>query len=59
MKANERTQFGRAIAAERRTAGMTQEQLGDRAGLSAPGVNRCENKLRRVEIATLRALCTC
>jgi transcriptional regulator with XRE-family HTH domain len=59
MKTNDRTQFGRAIYAERAQLGMTQDQLAQRAGLSAPGINRAENKRRRVEIDTLRALCTC
>jgi transcriptional regulator with XRE-family HTH domain len=53
----EANQFGRRLAELRRGAGLTQEELAARAGLSASGVIHLENGHRAPRWDTVRALC--
>ncbi|MGH2520025.1 MAG: helix-turn-helix domain-containing protein, partial [Chloroflexota bacterium] len=48
--------FGQALRLQRREAGLTQEQLAERAGLSARGISDLERGLKRPRRDTLALL---
>jgi len=49
--------FGRAIQAARKSQGLTQEQVGDRVGVSAQAVSKWENGEACPEVALLPEVC--
>lgn len=49
--------LGRAIQGARKSQGLTQEQLGDRVGVSAQAVSKWENGESCPEVALLPELC--
>lgn len=56
METPQRQHFGKTLAAERRKAGLSQEELGDRAGLHRTEVSLIERGLREPRLETLLKL---
>lgn len=56
METSQRQYFGKTLAAERKKAGLSQEQLGDRAGLHRTEVSLLERGLREPRLETLLKL---
>jgi len=56
METSQRRQFGQNLAAERKKAGLSQEELGDRAGLHRTEVSLIERGKREPRLETLLKL---
>lgn len=56
METSQRQHFGKTLAAERKKAGLSQEELGDRAGLHRTEVSLIERGLREPRLETLLKL---
>src|SRR4051794_2634828 len=51
------SEFGAALKALRESAGLTQEQLAERAGLHRMGLAKLEQGAREPSWSTIKALC--
>jgi transcriptional regulator with XRE-family HTH domain len=49
--------FLRSLRAERRRAGVTQEELAERLQETQTFVSKCERGERRIDVVELRAIC--
>jgi transcriptional regulator with XRE-family HTH domain len=56
MKTSQREQFGKILAAERKRAGISQEELGFRAGVHRTEVSLIERGQREPRLETLLKL---
>jgi transcriptional regulator with XRE-family HTH domain len=56
MKTSQREQFGKILAAERKKAGISQEELGFRAGVHRTEVSLIERGQREPRLETLLKL---